>query len=262
MTIAYTILLAIMMPGVAFSASKEIISAQADVFVADDDDPNLNKNNFNILQVGVGRGNKVCRMVSYIRFDMTNVPKATLLKKTQVTRATVSLFAQSFGLAKIDSRFFVSITPCSDSDWAEDRMSWNNRVCPNPVQTEDIAVIDGNSLPQLYQWDVTQSVTEFVRGGVSLLTFIISAFSLKKMTGGEREIISGEKFGPEESVGFVRFWSRERAAFGRTAVPTLVIVYEQEDTELARFVKTSFSIIYAIGIFLGIWEALRHFKKA
>ena len=147
LTIAYTILLAIMMPGVTFSASKEIISAQADVFVADDDDPNINRNNINLLQVGVGHGyKKDCRMVSYVRFDMSNVPKDTLLKKTQVTRATVSLFAQSFGLAKIDSRFFVSITPCSDSDWAEDRMSWNNRVCPNPVQTEDVVVIDGNNI--------------------------------------------------------------------------------------------------------------------
>ena len=251
---------AIVMPLKALAAPTEIIHAQADVFVFEGNSSNTN--HLPLLQAGIGRGRDVGRLLTYLRFDMANVQKSSLISKTRVTQATISLFAQSLGLATVDSRFFVSIAPCWDSNWDEAGMSWSNRVCPDPAQPEDIVVIDGADLPQLFRWDVARSLAEAVRRGETRVTFIVSAFRLNKLRGGEREIIPGERFGPEESVGFVRFWSHERAVLGGTVAPTLLITYEQEDTELTRFVKTTVAIISALGVILGIWEGLRRFRGA
>ncbi|EAR21678.1 DNRLRE domain-containing protein [Nitrococcus mobilis] len=248
----------VMMPATALAVSTEIIPAQADVYVFEGN-PDGNTASIALLQAGVGRGRKVGRIVAYIRFGLADIPKSSFFKKTRVTRATVSLFAQSTGLARADSHFLVSVARCSDSSWIEAKMAWSNRACPALEQAEDVVAIDGTELPQLFQWDVAQSVSKAVRSGGSRLTFVVSAFRIPKLTGGEREIIPEEQFGSKESVGFVRFWSRERAGFGRTGVPTLRVTYEREDTELARFMKTIVAIVSALGAFLGIWGSLRRF---
>lgn len=251
----------VMMPAIALAVSTEIIPAQADVYVFEGN-PDGNTNGMALLQAGVGRGRKVGRIVTYIRFDLAGIPKSSFFKKTRVTRATVSLFAQSTGLARADSHFLVSMAPCWDSSWTEAKMTWSNRVCPDLEQAEDVVAIDGTELPQLFQWDVARSVSKAVRSGGSRSTFVVPALRIPKLTGGEREIIPEIQFGPKESLGFVRFWSRERASFGRTGVPTLRVTYEREDTEVTRFLKTIVTIISALAAFLGIWGSLRRFTPS
>ncbi len=249
-----------MMPAIALAVSTEIIPAEADVYVFESN-PDNNTNNTALLQAGIGRGRKVGRMFAYIRYSLADIPKSSFFKKTRVTRATVSLFAQSTGLARSDSHFLVSMAPCSDSSWVEAKMTWSNRACPSLKQAEDVVAIDGTELPKLFQWDVAQSVSKAIGSGGLRLTFVVPAFRIPKLAGGEREIIPRERFGSNESLGFVRFWSRERASFGRTGVPTLRVTYEREDTELTGFVKTVVAIVSALGAFAGIWGSLRHLRQ-
>src|SRR5262249_30274612 len=171
-------------------------------------------------------------LISYVRFDLATIPRSTYFRDTVVDRATLSLLAQSFGLANEEERFLVSATPCFEN-WAEDQMTWDTRVCQTPLGADDMIVLDYATLPSLARWDVTHSVGRAVREGRKV-TFVINAVKLQRGLAGARDIIPDEKIGPEVGMGFVRFWSRKRVALSATAAPTLTIAYSQPDARLTQ----------------------------
>jgi hypothetical protein len=248
-----------LVPSALFAASTVIVTAEADLFVFEGDpDGNASPHG---LAAGRGRGPKEGAMITYLRFDLTAIPHSTYFSNTSVDRAMLSLFAQSSGLASADDRFFVSVARCSVDAWVEDRMTWNTRVCKTLEQADDMVIVDSASLPYLVRWDVTRSVGRAAQEGRKL-TFAVTAFKIPRVVAGAREIVPGEKFGPEMDVGFVRFWSRERIALSSRAVPTLTIAYSQPDTRLVQFVGSVLAILSAISLLLGLWGVAKRIWRS
>jgi hypothetical protein len=252
-----------MVPSASVGASKLIIDADADVWVSEFN-PQHNANDIHLLQAGVGHGREareVGRLVTYLRFDVSDVPTSTALQTTRITRAELTLFAQSSGLAGQQDRLFVSVAGCPVIDWAEEAITWENRICPDLTQADDMQLIGVADLPQIHRWDVTRSLAQALNAKRKRVTLILSAFKVE-VTPGAREIVPGRQFGPEQNVGFVRFWSRERATLSARAAPTLAVTYEREDTNLVQFAGTVIAILSALSLALGVWEGLRRARAA
>jgi len=243
-----------LLPSTIFAGSTTVVTAEADLHVFEGN-PDANAN-AQVLSVGIGRGVREGAQITYLRFDLTSIPHSTYFRDTLVDRATLSLLAQSFGLASAEDRFFVSVARCSVDAWDEDQMTWNTRVCQTPGQADDMVIVDYASLPYLARWDVTRSVGRAAQEGRKV-TFVITAFRIPRALAGAREIVPGEKGGPSPDVGFVRFWSRERVTLSSSAAPTLTIAYSQPDTRLMQFVSSVLAILSALSLVLGLWGGVK-----
>lgn len=113
---------------------------------------------------------------------------------------------------------------------------------------EDSVIVRGLDLPQTYSWNVTRGVDKARSMGAANLTFISNGFKLEFRS---REIVPGQKSGPKESVGFVRFWPRERGEFGLAAVPTLIVNHSESRTALVDFLS------YTIRCIVSVCDVLR-----
>jgi hypothetical protein len=247
------------LPVMAESTTAVIAEADVSVFGGN---PDENSHALPILQAGIGRAREEGALHTYLRFDLASIPNSTYLRNTFVDRATLTLLAQSFGLADSKDRFFVSVVRCPADDWVEDRMTWNTRVCKKLGQADDMVIIDHAQLPHLSRWDVSRSVARAAEEGRKKVTFVITAFKLPlEIPPGAREIVPGERFGPTPSVGFVSFWPRERVALSASAAPTLTVVYSRFDTRLVQFVSSVLAILSALGLILGVWEGVKRFWR-
>ena len=242
----------LIVPTASADAARLILDADADVWVFESN-PKQNANDIPLLQAGIGRGREVGRLITYLRFDLSDVPVSTVFRTTEIARAELSLFAQSSGLAGKEDQLFVSVAGCPVTDWAEDTITWESRVCPGLTQADDMQLIGVADLPQIYRWDVTRSVAQALNANRTRVTLILSAFKVE-VAPGTREIVPGRQFGPEEDVGFVRFWSRERATLSARAAPTLAVTYQREDTNLVQFAGTVIAIFSALSVAFGVWE--------
>lgn len=247
--------------GSVLAEKKLIVTAEADVsvFEASPDRVPTRKTE-HLLSAGIGRGVKEGKFISYLKFDLSEIPDSTLFHYISIDSTKLSLLAQSFGLADSDEMFFVTINSCSDTSWDETKMNWNSRVCTDSMEGEDSRVIHGRDLPRIYSWDITRSIENARDTDDSKITFIVDSFLLHRGEGA-REIVRGERFGPEDSVGFVRFWSRERVKFGINAVPTLTIKYSSHPTAFLKFLNSTGAILSAIGVVAGLYEFFRRKKN-
>lgn len=244
--------------GAVLGDARIVLLAEADVDVFEAT-PDRTEPITGLLSVGVGRGLKVGRLISYIRFDLSRLPLSNLIDDLSIESAQLRLLAQSFGLASLEnSRFFVTVSACADNNWSEATMTWKNRVCKEDLQGEDSLVVQGKNLPAVFTWDVTQSIAKAHAQNAGKVTFVIKAFLLQQAS---REIIPGQRFGPESSVGFVRFWSRERSDYGVSAVPTLVVNHSTSSTVFVDFIRSLAAILSAIGVAFGIYGVIRTTRK-
>ena len=247
--------------GSALAEKKLIVTAEADVSVFEDSPDRVpTRKTEHLLSAGIGRGVKEGKFISYLKFDLSEIPDSTLFHYISINSAKISLLAQSFGLADSDERFFVTVNSCSDTSWDETEMNWNTRVCTDSMEGEDSIVIHGKDLPRIYTWDITRSIENARDTDDSKITFIVDSFLLHRGEGA-REIIRGERFGPKNDVGFVRFWSRERVKFGINAVPTLTIKHSSHQTTLLKFLNSIIAILSAIGVAAGLYEFFRRKKN-
>jgi len=246
----------------ALAATRAIISAEADVDVFEAD-PNRNRNSsgYDILSSGTGRGLAEGRFISYVRFDLSSLPSSSLLSNVSIESGELRLLAAAFGLAGPEDRFFVTVSSCPDNDWSEASMTWNSRACPSELQGEDSIVIKGTELPAVYAWDVTRGVAEAHKAGKKKITFTIDAFVMEKWEENPREPVPGRRFGPEPSVGFVRFWSRERSSFGLKAIPTLLVSYSSSRTSFVNFLGSLLAFLSAIGVAVGLYQTFHKLQK-
>ena len=183
--------------------NKLVVTAEADVSVSEASPDRVpTKETLHLLSAGIGRGLKEGRLVSYLKFDLSEIHDSTLFHYISIDSGKLSLLAQSFGLADSDERFFVTINSCPDTTWDETKMNWDSRVCTNTMEGEDSIVIHGKDLPRIYTWDITRSIKNARQTDDSKITFIVDSFLLHRGEGA-REIVRGERFGPEDGVGFV-----------------------------------------------------------
>ncbi len=243
--------------GTVRADNKLVVTAEADVFVSEaNPDKSQMSETQHLLSAGIGRGLKEGRLISYLKFDLSEIPDSTFFHYISIDSGKLSLLAQSFGLADSDERFFVTVNSCPDTTWDETKMNWNSRVCTDTMEGEDSIVIHGKDLPRIYTWDITRSIKNARETDDSKVTFIVDSFLLHRGEGA-REIVRGERFGPKDGVGFVRFWSRERVKFGINAVPTLTIKHSSNPTAFLKFLNSTIAILSAIGVAAGLYEFFR-----
>ncbi len=239
-----------------WASSKSIITAEADVDVSEAA-PNRKHEPRFLLKTGIGRGAREGRLISYLRFDLSDIPDSTLVSQVSIDSAQLRLLAPSFGLASQEERFFVTVSSCSEIAWLESDVTWNSRPCKDTREGEDSTIVDGENLPEVHTWDVSRSVAQAKAGGASKITFVVEAFLLRYSS---REIVPGALFGPEERVGFVRFWPREREEFGVNAVPTLAISHSSAPTALLDFLSILIAFLSALGVAAGLYEGFAKFR--
>lgn len=197
-------------------------------------------------------------MVTYLRFDLSDVPDSHLLNKVSIDSGQLRLFAHSFGLANEDKRFWVSVSYCPDSTWSESTTTWNSRACQDGSQGEDSVIIDGGDLPRIYTWDVSRSLAQVTVTGDPKITFVLEAHRLLDCS---RDPIEGKGCPEVEWVGHVRFSSRERSRFGVSAVPTLVISHSSHPTTLMSFLNSMLAVLSAIGVAVALYECVRRARS-
>jgi len=236
----------------ASSEIKILAEADAEVFEALPNTPK-EQHNLKLLSAGKGRGRKEGSFISYVRFDLNPLPKSDWLSTTAITHSQLSLLAQSFGLAKEEERFFVTVSSCTENDWEEALFTWETRVCRETRQEGDSTIIQGQDLPAVYTWNVTENVSRAHVQGERKLTFVIEAFL---MQNNPREIVPRDV-----PIGFVRFWSRERVKFGANAVPTLTVKHESSSTRLVEMTSSSIAVLSALGVLLGLYQGFLKFRK-
>ncbi len=243
--------------GSARADNKLVVTAEADVSVFEASPDRVpTRETEHLLSAGIGRGVKEGKFISYLKFDLSEIPDSTLFHYISIDSGKLSLLAQSFGLADSNERFFVTVNSCSNTTWDESKMNWNSRVCTSTMEGEDSIVIHGKDLPRIYTWDITRSIKNVRETDDSKVTFIVDSFLLHRGEGA-REIVLGERFGPKDDVGFVRFWSRERVKFGINAVPTLTIKHSSHPTAFLKFLNSTIAILSAIGVAAGLYEFFR-----
>lgn len=251
------VLLCLIFAGSASAGSKTIIRAEADVDVFEGA-PNETSSGQTVLSAGIGRGLREGRFISYLRFDLSTIPNSSLTNNISIDSGKLNLLAQSFGLAARGDRFFVTVSHCPETEWSESTMTWNSRASKDGGDGEYSIIIDGNDLPNVYSWDVTGSLARAKAKGLSKITFAIDAFRLEY---NPREPVPGERFGPKESVGFVRFWSRERAKFGINAIPTLLVYHSSSPTAMVSFLNLTFALLSAIAVVAGLYGMVMKYRR-
>lgn len=203
------------------SGFKSVLMAEADVYVSEAaPDRSEAEITEHVLSAGIGRGLQEGRLISYLRFDLSEIPKSTLFYNILIDSGQLQLLAHSFGLATPDKRFLVSVSNCTDSKWSEAEMTWNLRVCSEQLKGQDSVIIKGSDLPAIYTWDVTQELARARADGQTKVTLVIEAHRLLDCP---RDPLEGKGCPEAKWLGFVRFSSRELAIFGVSAVPTLVV---------------------------------------
>ncbi len=241
--------------GSIWADKKLSILAEADVFVNEAvPDVKLKETIKHILTAGIGKNNT--KIISYLKFDLSEIPDSTLFHYISIDSGKLSLLAQSC-IAESGVRFFVTVNSCPDTTWDDKEMTWNSRACTaDTIEGEDSIVIHDNDLPRIYTWDITRSIEKARKRGGSKITYIIDSFPLSQVKGA-RDIVHGERFGPKDEFGFVRFWSRERVKFGINAVPTLSIKHSSHPTAFLKFLNSTIAILSAIGVAAGLYEFFR-----
>jgi hypothetical protein len=243
--------------GVALAAGEALILAAADATVQEhrpDQPPGDAVSH--VLAAGLGRGTTLGHTISYVRFDLGALPASTPFETLVVDEAKLSLMATSFGLARSERRFLVTVRSCDAIDWEESEITWRSRPCKEDAESETSVIIAGADLPRAYEWNVARGVARALVRGAEGLSFTLSAVPLLDCT---RDPFEGRgcEIADADRVGFVRFASREREAYGIGAVPHLVVSHSSEPTLLMRMVEITLSVLSAFALTYGVYRTVR-----
>ena len=250
-------LLLLLPSGAALAEGETLILAAADAAVQEHrPDQPPGDGTVHTLTAGLGRGTTLGRTISYIRFDLGALPASTPFETLAVDEAKLSLMATSFGLARPERRFLVTLRSCGAIDWDESEITWRSRPCKEDAESETSVIIAGADLPRAYEWNVARGVARALARGAEGLSFILSAVPLLDCT---RDPFEGRgcEIADADRVGFVRFASREREAYGIGAVPHLVVSHSSEPTLFMRMVEITLSVLSAFALTFGVYRTVR-----
>jgi hypothetical protein len=233
----------------ADTSSKITIKPDADVWVngspeAWDEHMEVSPVSSPLLQVGIPISNgqipilPVERDISYIRFNLSDIPNSDLSNDISVNSAELRLVA----ISTIGSpeRYFVTVSSCSDNSWSAANMTWNNRICRDHIEGQDSVIVGTNDTwPKVYSWDVTPAVSSAKHSGLSRITFVVTGFPLT-YTEGERDIIQ------TNHTGFVRFWSKERSNSDISGSTKLIVTYTTAPTSLMNYLSITAAVVLPI----------------
>ena len=202
------------------------INAVADVYV-EQNNPNENfEGTFHNYAGYTGINGSV---VSYLKFDITSIPRSNLMHDIVIDSAKLRLLTQSVNGST--STTFVTVSYCNNSAWIPSNISREKRVCSNPSSLKgvDSVVVHDNFLPDVYSWDILEGVIRATEAGLPKITFTVTSFPLTPKplpypSPGSSSI---------EPIGFITFWSSEKAGFGFSAAPLLMISYTIKDSIFA-----------------------------
>lgn len=254
-------------PPTALAGSRTLLLADQDLTVSEmHPDSAQRETTRHTLDAGIGRGGRPLRegrSSAYLRFDLSAIPPSGWLEETSIDAAELRLFALAHALTPADERFvgkryLVSAGSCADTDWSESEMSWNTRVCQGGQQPQDTRIIDGDLLPAPVLLEVSQAVAQAASDGQRAITLIVDA---QRLLNCPRDPLQGRGCPDAEQIGFLRFASRERADFGLSVVPQVVVRYTVQPTALMQFVSTTLAVLSAIGMLLGLYGAVKGLRR-
>jgi hypothetical protein len=192
--------------------------------ILDEDDQTLNQGDSSLLTAGwsnsfYNKQRSVSEAISYIKFDIHDIPKSTLADTVTIDSADLKLLT-SANLGEAN-KFLVTIHYCPNNSWSENSIVWSSRTCKNQsdLKGSDSVIVRSDDLPTLYSWDVTREFVKARDAGQSQITFVVTAFPLS-----EKYILADEFILPERGE-LVWFWSKERSSFGLSAAPALIVTH-------------------------------------
>jgi hypothetical protein len=167
-------------------------------------------------------------IVSYIKFNLSSIPRPDLMKDIVIDSAELRLLFPATNTNNYDH--FVSVSLCNNNTWKPDNISWNNRVCSNTTSLKgmDSIVVERYTHPFVYRWDVLRGIVDAIANDTSDITLVVTSFPLVE---GD---VSYELL-PEQSdiASNVTFWSMEKSRFGFSAAPVLMISYTIKESVFA-----------------------------
>lgn len=250
-------LLFLLPSGAARADGEALILAAADATVQEHrpDQPPGDRV-IHVLSAGLARGTALGHTISYIRFNLGALPASTPFETVVVNEAKLSLMATSFGLARPERRFLVTVHSCDAIDWDETEITWRSQPCAEGAEGETSVIIGGADLPRAYEWNVARGVARALTRGAEGVTFTVSSVPLLNCT---RDPFEGRgcQIADTDRVGFVRFASRERETYGIGAVPHLVVSHASEPTVFMRIVEITLSVLSAFALSFGVYRTVR-----
>ncbi len=249
-TVAVSLLLA---PGAALGQGRLLVLPTSDLTLADAD-PSEPGRVDHVLSAGIGQTTERTRLVAWLGFDLVGLPASTPFRTVVIDEARLSLMATSFGLASARRRFLVTIRSCDGAAWSPAAVTWREPPCREPG-SETSVLVAGSELPRAYEWDVARGVARAARNEAAGLTFAIAAAPLVACDRDPFEGI-GCRVDERERIGFVRFASSAREAYGIGAVPHLTVRYSLEPTALRRVVELVLSLMSALALTLGLYKSV------
>ncbi len=251
----------------ASASTRLFLLADQDMTVSEmhPDSPQL-QNTQHTLNAGVGRGGSPVRegrSSSYLRFNLSTIPKAGWFENVSIDAAKLHLFVLTHALTPEDQhfigkRYFVNVSSCVNSDWSESTMTWETRVCQAERVSQDTKIIDGDTLPAPSSWDVTQEFGSAVSAGLDYVTLIVDS---QRLLNCSRDPLEGRGCPDVEQVGFLRFASRERVNFGLSVVPRVVLTYSEHPTSFMQFASSMLAVLSAMAMLVGLYSAVESFRK-
>jgi hypothetical protein len=205
--------------------SNTRITPEFDVYVSEHQ-PNINFDGKFRNYAGYVNGS----IVSYIKFNLSSIPKPGLMKDIVIDSAELRLLVPATSTEDYDQ--FVSVSLCNNNTWKPDKITWNSPVCSNSTSLKgmDSIVVGRYSQPVVYGWDVLGGIVDAIANNTNDITLVITSFPLVGQNIGYELL-------PESSniEGNVTFWSMEKSGFGFSAAPLLIISYTIKESSFATY---------------------------
>jgi hypothetical protein len=193
-------------------------------------------------------GHKDGDIMSYLKFDLTSIPKSNSLENVDIDSAKLRLLVSS--ASGNQSKFFITANSCTDDNWSDTKITYDNRVCPDPksFKGEDSIVVNTSALPQVSNWDVSNSVINATNNNQIQITYVITSFVISK-DRDIADIISeseSNKKSTAVSGGIVHFWPSEQSKLSDSAMPTLMINIVTNPKPVINYLTTGVTIALPI----------------
>lgn len=209
------------------SSSTSRINSEADVYV-ESKEPHRNfENNTSHNYAGYTYLNGT--MVSYLKFDISQIPRSDLMHDIIIDSAQMRLLVQS---ANGSAKLLVTASYCPTNNWTAGEVTWEKRLCNqnNILRGVDSVVVDYSTLPDVYTLDVLGGLASAIRADSSKITFGVTAFPLSPIPS---VYPTPGSITQETASGYVTFWSAEKAGYGFSAAPALMISYTVKDSSFS-----------------------------
>jgi hypothetical protein len=186
------------------------------------------------------------------------IPRPNLTQDVILESAQMRLLVQS-----ASSNSLLTANYCPTNNWTAVGITWEKRPCnqKNSLIGVDSIIINNSSLPNVSALDVLGGIKNAIHDGSSKITFAITSFPLstRPQYYPSPEFVS--------TAGYVTFWSTEKAGYGFSAAPTLVISYTVKDslfsTSLAYMLSTVLpTLAIIIPALLWIYRRTKKHRKS